>query len=421
MKSSAHIVYNSQELIAYLHKINAESNVSLSKIKLSETNDWSIDNGVLSHKSRGFFHVTGIKNVRTNRDRIILYQPQSAVTGLIFHKDKSHLYLLLQARLEPGNTNFAQYGPTIQSTPANYLQHHGGNKTHYAQLFLDYSDYCNLVATSYQFDLGKRYYQKSKTHIYLQAKKMFKTDETMIWASWSSIYELLAEDNVLNSDLRSLISVFDWKKLTTSKVNTKATFSSSEISFYEALRRKNTLDWQLISLNTLSKYKINDTGITTGKSFNPAISYYRFSTKFREMSSWSQPLLSVERKGLVVLLTRNIGHNRKEFLVTVKQELGISGNVTVLPTIALYPEEASSSNRQKALQQIQPAILCSEFTQCDEGGRFINHEHEYRIYTTTSEIKPTLNQYWISQELLKNILQSSCTASFQLRVICSSI
>ena len=69
------------------------------------------------------------------RPLVLLYQPQSAFNGLLIAAIGAELHVLLQARVEPGNIGVAQYGPTVQSTPANYLRVHGGRATPYLDFF----------------------------------------------------------------------------------------------------------------------------------------------------------------------------------------------------------------------------------------------------------------------------------------------
>lgn len=150
----------------FLDHIIHGSAFSLTQISFSDQKDWAIKQGALSHFLGGFFHVNGIKNKLNGEEHLVLYQPQSPLTGLAIYKDEKQAYVLLQARIEPGNTNVGQYGPTIQSTPSNYLRLHGGKPTAYLDIFASFSPKSNPIVCCMQLDLGKLYYQKSKTHSY---------------------------------------------------------------------------------------------------------------------------------------------------------------------------------------------------------------------------------------------------------------
>ncbi len=122
------------QLLAFLKETSNISQYKIERINLNSQTQWSIQNGILSHKSKGFFHVTGLID-KNRKENVVLYQPQSALTGLAIHRSKEKVYILVQARVEPGNTGLAQFGPTIQSTPGNYMRMHGGKKLRISNCF----------------------------------------------------------------------------------------------------------------------------------------------------------------------------------------------------------------------------------------------------------------------------------------------
>ena len=96
-------------------------------------------------------------------------------------KEEGNIYVLVQARIEPGNSRIGHFGPTIQSTPANYMRLHGGKSTPYLEYFFGCKPKdARVIGNSMQYDLGKRYYQKSKTLIYVEVPEFLETDENMI-------------------------------------------------------------------------------------------------------------------------------------------------------------------------------------------------------------------------------------------------
>ena len=69
----------------------------------------------------------------------MLYQPQGAINGMLTRRIDGERQFLFQARAEPGNVGEVQFGPTLQSTPANYLQFHGGRTSDFFPHFLQQS------------------------------------------------------------------------------------------------------------------------------------------------------------------------------------------------------------------------------------------------------------------------------------------
>lgn len=397
------IAESKESLANYLQAIQTISKYELSKINLEDQKAWSILDGVLSHSSKGFFQVVGLKNIEnTKEERLMLYQPQSALTGLVIYPFEGKLFVLLQARVEPGNTGVIQYGPTIQSTPANYLKLHGGKATAYVHLFTQYSPECQLITHSMQHDLGSKYFQKSKTHHYLIAKDWIETEENMIWASLGAISELMEENNFLNADLRSLLSVMDWemyfkpepKKIPSESFSPPTTFLTDQ-------------PYELVSLSNLTQWKVNSEGILPLENQPTSVHLFHFSCTNREVAAWSQPLFEVNSTGTIQLFLRKTD-NDFEFLVTLGKEAGISTPFAIYPSKMSLPEENHPSIPKTPGQVIRQLI------QCDEGGRFYQNDNLYQLILV-EDLKAEPNQQWISRIQLKNLLQASNTCSFQLR------
>lgn len=391
------------DLIDYLKDIQTISNYELSQINLEDQKAWTVQDGALSHSSKGFFQVVGLKNHQnSNEEKLMLYQPQSALTGLVIYPFEGNIYVLLQARVEPGNTGVIQYGPTIQSTPANYLKLHGGKATAYVNLFTQYSPDCQLISHSMQHDLGSKYFQKSKTHHYLLAKDWIETEENMIWASLGAIRDLLEEDNFLNADLRSLLSVMDWEMQFSPVIGSNLTDKFSTYSL--SIPRQNFV---LVSLHDLTQWKISSEGILPTENQTTSARIYHFSCTNREVSAWSQPLFEVKSSGTIQLFFRKT-KDEIEFLVTLGKEAGISTPFAFYPSKMSLPEENHPplpENKGKVIRQL---------VQCDEGGRFYQNDNLYQLILV-DEIKLESNQHWISRSQLKHLLQASNWCSFQLR------
>lgn len=392
------------------------SNFQLSQINISNQQEWRLSDGAFSHLSGGFFHVTGLENRETGEEHLVLFQPQSSITGLALYRTNDSIYVLLQARIEPGNSGIGQYGPTIQSTPANYLRVHGGKQTPYLDLFTTYSSQAQPIANSMQLDLGKRYFHKSKSHIYVEVPMLIETQENMIWVPLSVIAKALAHDNFINADLRSLVSVLDWDMFFTNKKF--HILPDDQSRFYSALLSDNRLDvgsWKFTPVTGLKNWKLLDEGIVDISNSGISVGFYQISCTNREVNTWVQPLMKSHSQGLVALLMRNHG-DEVEFLVSLDLEYGISGKQIVLPSYVIYPGEDLANKPA----WITGSIL-SEFVQSDEGGRFYQHESVYQLIQTPGNFTLENQQHWISIHTLKCLLKTSNMVSFQLRCIASLV
>lgn len=417
MNRKVRIAKTMSDMQCFLEETIANSNFELQKIQFSEQRAWSVKEGVLSHVSGGFFHVTGIESRITGEQHLVLFQPQSGLTGLALYKDSREIYLLLQARIEPGNCNFGQYGPTIQATPGNYLQMHGGKKTEYIELFWSYTSIANSLGNNTQLDLGKRYFHKAKVHSYVELAEPIDTTENMIWVPLSVVVQTLSDDNFLNADLRSLISVFDWDRFVNADIDIKQKRRKSESDY--AVCPENGLgndEWKLIGLDQLKGWKLHDNGIIDVSNSGIWIEMYDVSCSKREARQWSQPLFCCGNRGLVVLAIRKV-NNHYEFLVSIQSEFGISAEKTVLPSYVFYAGE----NHENKSSLFKDGTVMAKMILSDEGGRFYKNENIYQVILITNDFAIEPHQKWVSVDAFKGIVTSSCRASIQLRCITSLV
>jgi oxidase EvaA len=416
MINKKHIAETESNLNGFLKQIVDNSDFSLKKIKFSEQDQWSFANGSLAHHSNGFFGVVGVKNRYSNKEHLALYQPQSGITGLILHKDRNKVYILLQGKIEPGNSNVGQYGPTVQCTPANYLMRHGGKRTAYIDLFLAYNHQAHLLAYNSQLDLGQRYFQKTKTHNYIEVDHLLETEENMIWVSLDAIARVINKDNYLNADLRSMLSIFDWDLFVDPDLASKRNKETAYSSDYLTGNLLGINEWKLVPIKTLKGWQVTESGIQDKSDSGIWIDMFDVQRRAREVSSWQQPLMACKNIGLVVLLMRQI-NKQPEFLVTIDNEFGVSGQKTILPSYLIYPGE----NNEDKTNFIIGGSVISEMIQSEEGGRFYQNESVFKVIEISNEITINNNQRWISLSELRSILKTSCFASYQLRCISSLI
>ena len=231
------------------------------------------------------------------------------------------------------------------------------------------------------------------------------------------IADVLISNNFLNADLRSLISVFDWDLYTgddpVEDHERKVTESNSDI-FSENTLGKN--EWELTTLDKLNGWDVRDDGIVDLKNFGIWVDMFKTSCTTREVSRWSQPLLCCLNKGIVVLLIRKI-NDRYSFLVSIRSEFGISGEITVLPSYVIYPGD----NYENKSSLYEGGTLIAELVQSEEGGRFYKNENIYKVISIDNDIDLQPHHRWVNINTLKSILKSSNRASFQLRCIVSLV
>ena len=425
MNINCKIARSASDLKFFLQATIERSNFKLSPIKLSQQQEWNLIHGVLGHKSGGFFYITGLVDNISGEEQLVLYQPQGAFNGLVVCKQEQDVYILLQARVEPGNSGIGQYGPTIQSTPANYLRFHGGKETPYFDFFFKYNPQVRPIANSMQLDLGKRYFQKSKILSYVESSSLVETAENMIWMPLKVITEVLHYDNFLNTDLRSMLGVFDWDlylDLDSGSTSHSNATHTNDFGFDNNLIGKNM--GKLVPVTQLQNWKLTEEGIVDKANTGVSANIYKVVSTTREVKTWVQPLLCTANRGLITLLVRQVGDKsldnslpELEFLISHQSEFGISGEKVLLPSQIIYPGE---NDRHQTTLNKDGKVLC-EVIQSEEGGRFYQNENIYQIILVDSSFESEDDQFWISVDTLKGLLKTSNKVSIQLRCIASLV
>ncbi|MDC1068555.1 NDP-hexose 2,3-dehydratase family protein [Candidatus Kapabacteria bacterium] len=383
------------------------SNFEIELATFEQQDEWQIKDDTISHKTGGFFHLIGLQ--LKDKQKLMLYQPQGAFNGLIFTVKKGQVFLLIQARIEPGNSGIGQFGPTIQSTPANYLRLHGGKQTPYLDYFMGLKPNSKLVFNSTQLDLGERYYQKTKILSYVFVEDELHLHQGMCWVSLNTIQECLFTDNFLNTDLKSMLGIFDWDSLLKPDTKTNDTHIELKIPYY-----KSDCNSKFIGLSELIDWDITNHGI---EAQNPkediSAKLFRVKTLTREKMEWYQPLITFSKKGRFILCYKII-ENEYYFLLKYGSEFGIPGQFVFQPSFNFYAEDDDFL--------IDPSWnLIHNIIQSEEGGRFYKNENDYQIFEIINDLELKQDQSWFSTKQFKRILLTSNLCSIQLRCIASLV
>ena len=416
MRKKINIAETESDLNDFLEKIVDHSEFRLKKIKLSEQDEWSFANGALAHKSNGFFCVIGVKNKYRHKEHLSLYQPQTAITGLILHKADKKVYVLLHMKMEPGNLKTGQYCPTVQASPTNYLMTHGGKKTPCIDLFLGFNRNAHLIVNNTQLDVGQRYFQKTKTHAYIEVDTFLETEENMIWVSLEALSAAIKKDHFFNSELRSLLGIFDWDLYLNPNLAKERIKEMANTGDLLSGNLSGIDEWQVVPINSLKDWQITETGIQNISDSGVWVEMFDIQCKAREVSNWQQPLMLFNNTGTVVLLMRK-NNNQLEFLITIDNEFGVSGQKTILPSYLQYPGE----NKMDTTNFTNSGTVVAGLDQSIEGGRFYRNDLAFKVIEIREDIRISNNQRWVSLPEFRSVLKTSCFVSHPLRCTASLI
>lgn len=391
-------------------------------ITLAQMPSWSIAQGALSHVSGGFFSVVGAQFdvAGPGREALFLYQPQSAINGLLTCVRGGRRYILLQARAEPGNLGCAQYGPTLQSTPANYLRMHGGKTSPYVELFTRFHPAVRILHDSMQLDLGGRYLFKSKRVIVAECPAEFPAEEGFIWVGTDVISQSVACPTFLNTDLRALLAVWQWDaeagELGFAPVSHHVANSMRLPPRESVLARvlgglaAGIAPYRFVEIPRLQGWRVTDSGIAgQADSCEIDVGYFHVEAHRREVASWQQPLIVSRTRGHARLVCR-MADGVFEVLVTLGAEAGLQTGRAVLPSFLRYPGAAHVDPQPCGRVLLQT-------TESDEGGRFYRSASTYEIVLAPPGYEG--NGLWLRVSEVKRLLALSNVCAIQLRCLVS--
>lgn len=173
---------------------------------------WRTDpaTGDLRHESGRFYAVTGLE-VHTPGAPVsrwcqpILDQPEVGVLGILAKEFDGVLHFLMQAKNEPGNPGGLQLSPTVQATRSNFTRVHGGSRVPYLDHFLDASRH-HVLADVRQSEQGAWFYRKRNRNMVVLVTEDLETLDGFCWLTLGQLHRLLAVDDLVNMDARTVLS-----------------------------------------------------------------------------------------------------------------------------------------------------------------------------------------------------------------------
>lgn len=419
------IVENVEEFLA--SRAERRRGFRLNPISVAEAaSDWQVRDGALQHRTSGFFSISGFRSPRDGRARMLLYQPQGAVNGWASQRVEGRRKYLVQARAEPGNSEEVQYGPTLQSTPANYMRLHGGASSPFAELFLAYDrDVAPLFETQ-QLDLGERYALKTKRVSLIETNWQGDLPIGFHWVDPDILTAACGMDFVLNTDCKAGLGVLPWNaepdvgelcpRSDLVRRSLQADLREDRIGAAIAGVRTAPRILEPIPLDTMSNWRINDDGITEiVPDQNFSIRFYRCGADAREVRSWIQPLIVGGGPGVAVLACR-IRDGVLEAYVGFLTETGLATGSAFGPSHLIYPGEEAPTPEWLEKALAKPWL---ETRESDEGGRFLDHWSRYALAMVPDDAEPPEPGVWLNIAELKQIMLVSNLCTIQLRVMMS--
>jgi len=429
----------------WLKSLQEKTAYKVEQIPLEELDHWYFEEntGNLKHSSGKFFSIVGL-DCRPVYDAApwqqpIISQPEVGILGILSKEFTGVRYFLMQAKMEPGNINKVQISPTLQATYSNYTQAHKGKTPAYLEYFLDAN--AKVIRSQLQSETGSRFFRKFNRNVLLDVTSEVEVLPGYRWLTLHEIQALMALDNAINMDSRSVLSNVSYSGadpgadagasefFRSASCDPGAAHKSQEElrDWLAAMRHKFVIETTQIPLRSEKDWVRDESGIHHAFKNYFTVAGVRVEAAEREVSSWSQPLLKHEGLGLAGFLCADIG-GVLHFLVQAKAEPGIVGSVELGPTVPIfdYHARADAVNKIPFLEYfLEPsdAQVLHSSIQSEEGGRFWNLCNHFLVLKLPDykAIHRPERYEWMTLEQLQRFSQGESMVNSEARTLLSCL
>lgn len=368
------------------------------RIPISKCPNWHFEPewGDLVHDTGRFFRIQGLE-VETNFGSIrrwtqpIINQPEIGILGFLMQEHDGVLHVLVQAKMEPGNVGLVQVSPTVQATRSNYTRAHGGAFVPFLQYFLDASRH-RVVADQLQSEQGARFLRKRNRNVIIEVDPSETIDvpDDFFWLTVGQLGHLLAIDNLVNMDARSVLSLLPVHELLQSVRPSGSDFShalhASAVAAREPQSMTDLLSWltqqrcryelatKRLPLRNLPQWirSAEEIRHETGRFFS--IIAVEVTAASREVANWNQPIITSVPGGEICFVSK-VRDGVLELLVQARVEPGNVDIVELAPTVQWTPSNYAKHGLPAPpfahlVNDVPEDLLRWDVTQSEEGGRF---------------------------------------------------
>ncbi|MFC9975252.1 NDP-hexose 2,3-dehydratase family protein [Spirillospora sp. NPDC127200] len=416
-------------------------------VPLDSLEDWSGEPGTgnIRHRSGRFFTLEGLEahipgGPVASWSQPIIDQPEIGILGILAKEFDGVLHFLMQAKAEPGNCNGLQLCPTVQATRSNYSGVHRGRAVPYIEYFRDPPPR-SVIADVRQSEQGSWFYRKRNRNMVVEVAGDVEALDGFRWLTLGQLHRLLAEDDLVNADARTVLSCLPFAGPDLAQVYPEGTAFQSALvrsftlgergahsldevlSWMTAVRARTDVHTRKIALSDVRRWlRTEDTIVhETGRFFS--VIGVDVAAGGREVGRWSQPMIQPHGTGVVAFLVRPIG-GVLHALVHARVEPGYVDVLELAPTVQCTPanyEVLPAGARPRHLDLVldaAPERVRFEATLSEEGGRFYHARNRYMI-VEVGDLDPADLEHpdyrWLTLGQLVELLRHSHYVNIQAR------
>jgi dTDP-4-dehydro-6-deoxy-alpha-D-glucopyranose 2,3-dehydratase len=416
------------------------------RIPLERLDRWNRDpvTGNIVHESGKFFTIEGLdvcipSSPVPRWSQPIINQPEVGVLGILAKEFDGVLHFLMQAKAEPGNCNGLQLSPTVQATKSNYTRVHHGRPVPYLDHFRDASPH-RVIVDVRQSEQGSAFHQKRNRNMVVETTEDVEVDDGFCWLTLGQVQDLLAVDDMINMDARTVLSCLPFAHADLGAVfaRTEADFADSVIrscspgqgslhtkqsilSWITDVRSRTDVSTRTVPLGSLPDWQYTDGRIShrSGRFFD--VIGLAVEAGGREVGHWDQPVIEPHGMGIVAFLVRRI-NGVLHLLMQARVEAGYTDVIELAPTVQCTPMNYSdlpAAARPRFLSDVlaaEPDRIRYDTILSEEGGRFYHARNRYLIIETDLAVEPEYPGYrWMTLDQLVGLLRHSHYVNVQAR------
>lgn len=386
--------------------------ISVKEKKISDLDSWSYNSKKISHNSRKFFSIIGLRVIsnfyrRKTWDQPIIYQNENGILGILRRIKNGEPEYLMRANVEPGNINKLQISPSVQATKSNYTRVHGGKKIKYLNFFLKKKRW---LINSKQTEQGFNYLLKKNRNILLNINKNLSLQDNYKWIKKKHLISLIKKRNILNMDTLSVFSCsikknsFDRPNENIIKINL----------WLNLMNKKFFIKYKKIMLSQMIDWKLTKKNISHKKKSYFSIIGVAVKAKSREVSYWNQPIIkhrSLHFAGFMIKKINNTIHYLIKFIVEPGYKRGSVTCSVKSSNIKNYKTNKNLSPKSKIMLQEfffkkEKSQIEYDAIQSHEGGRFYQSQVRYMVTRIKEDQKIKIDKTykWVSHNQMINLI-----------------
>jgi oxidase EvaA len=452
-----------ESVLQWLKEKNEKIKTNIFEKPVDKLEQWYFhaETGNILHKSGKFFSIEGIQ-VATNWGKIsgweqpIINQPEVGFLGILTKKMNGVLHFLMQAKIEPGNINVVQLSPTLQATKSNYSRIHKGKSPLYLEYFNGNKD-VKVLIDQLQSEQGARFLKKRNRNIIVEipANEDLTIYDNFLWLTLGQVKRLMAFDNVVNMDTRTVIAGIPFGSYSSGTLNffTLLNDNASErvainehllhsmlngeehfkdfveiISWITGLKSKYELLVRSAPLKDLKEWYYNGMSIVHRDEKYFSVIGVTAQIESREVVSWDQPMIKPAQEGLVAFIVKKL-NGIYHFLVQAKVEAGNFDIIELAPTVQCLTgnyRQGKNDYTVPFIHEVLNAQSCQIWysaRQSEEGGRFFREQNLNMIIEADDDFPTEVseNYCWMTLNQLIMFMQFNNYLNIAARSLIAAI